>query len=87
MTRPTFIEPNYRVVVEGKDGRKMHELHRASDMQCLERRIYERIESGRIKALISIKPYDFERWKRRAAAAKSAMSSRLTSSLRIPLTA
>ncbi len=66
MRRVIWRDPNFHVTVTDQGDRISEELHAADNQAEVESRLQKRVDQGYIKSF-AVKPYDFSRWKRRAA--------------------
>ncbi len=72
MIHVDWVDPNFEVEVEDLDGNVLPELHWSQDKDALQRRLDQRVQARRIRAVRSIKVYDFTAWRRRADEARRA---------------
>jgi len=72
MIHVTWVDPNFEVEIEDRDGVRLTEIHYAPDQTVLQARLDRRVAAGTISRVHAIRPYDFARWQRRAANALEA---------------
>ena len=68
MIQVVWKDPNCIGEVEDLHGNVFEEVHHADSQAELQSRLQARVDEHRIRAIKSIKPYEFARWKAKAAA-------------------
>ena len=71
MKRVIWKDPNYHATITDTQDRVSEELHAAGSQTEVEARLQHRIDAGFIRSFV-VKPYDFSKWKKRAADATAA---------------
>jgi len=62
-----FLEPTFVCELEDLNGRVLEELHHAESKESLEADLQKRIQEGLFRRVVSLKPYDFQKWKTKAS--------------------